>query len=242
MSYKIAEDDRVRLPLAYGYDGFVLSYTAEPVEIPSQEEVDEFLPPYKAIPSFIPDEASTETYQRRRGRDLSAPWRIHHEAAINAKEVINEVYAEWAKRFGRSYGNGLVEEYRTEDAEAVITAMGTIAGSAMSAVDELRSDGLKIGLVKIRSFIPFPTDDFQRIAREVSAIGVIDRSVCPGKGGPSFNLMRSTLYDLEERPRTLQFYVGIGGKEVRVRDIYKIGEKTLKAARGEEATPLVEWV
>ncbi len=242
MSYKIAEDERVRLPLAFGYDGYVLSYTAEPVEIPDQEAIDAFLPEYKPFRNIIPDEAGEDTYTRRRGGDPQIPWKVHHEAGLNAKEVIKEVTEEWAKKFGRRYGNGLVEEYMTEDAEAIITAMGTISGSAMSAVDELRADGKRVGLVKIRSFMPFPSEDFQKIAENVGAIGVIDRSVCPGKGGPSFNMLRSSIFDVENRPKTLQFHAGVGGKEVRVEDIVRIGEKTLKAAEGGKVEPIVEWV
>jgi pyruvate/2-oxoacid:ferredoxin oxidoreductase alpha subunit len=243
MSYKIAEDERVRLPLSFGYDGYILSYTAEPVEIPPQEEIDEFLPNYRPLPSILPDEIDVESLSRgRRGGDPQDPWREHHEAALNAKEVIKEVTQEWSKKFGRSYGNGLIEEYRTEDADAIITAMGTIAGSSMNAIDELRDSGEKIGLIKIRSFIPFPTEDFQRIARNVNAIGVIDRSICPGKGGPSFHKIRSAIYDVEERPRTLQFHAGLGGKEVKVQDLVRIGEKTLRAANGARIENLVEWV
>lgn len=243
MAYKIAEDERVRLPTAFGYDGYVLSYTAEPVEIPAQEKVDEFLPEYKPMPSLMPEDVDIEELRRGwGGGDPQERWRVHHKAAVNAKEVIKEVYAEWEEKFGRSYGNGMVEEYKTEGAEAVITAMGTLAGSAMSAVDQLREDGKKVGLVKIRSFIPFPDEDFKRISKNVGAIGVIDRSVCPGKGGPSFNLLRSTIYDMEERPEVLQFHAGLGGKEVRVNHLYKVGEKTLKAAKGEKVEPLVEWV
>ncbi|NIU82335.1 MAG: pyruvate ferredoxin oxidoreductase, partial [Candidatus Thorarchaeota archaeon] len=74
------------------------------------------------------------------------------------------------------------------------------------AVDELRADGKRVGLVKIRSFMPFPSEDFQKIAENVGAIGVIDRSVCPGKGGPSFNMLRSSIFDVENRPKTLQFH------------------------------------
>ncbi len=242
MAYKIAEDKRIRLPVAFGYDGYVLSYTAEPVEIPAQEEVDKFLPPYKPMPSILPDEADPATFARGFGdADPQKPWQVHHEAALTAEPVIKEVFAEWAKKFGRSYGNGMIDPYRIDDAEAIITAMGTIAGSAMSAVDKLRADGKKVGLVKIRSFLPFPRNDFREIAKRIGAFGIIDRSCQPGMGGPTWHQMRSTLYG-QPGPQILGFYAGLGGKEVRVDDIIKIGEKTLKAAKGQKVEPLVEWV
>jgi len=243
MAYKIAEDERVRLPLAFGYDGYVLSYTAEPVEIPAQEEVDAWLPPNKAMPSILPDEVDPSTFGRGwGGGDPQLRWKTHHEAILGAKDVIKEVNEDYGRVFGRKYGNGLVEEYRCEGAEAAVVAMGSMAGTARAAVDRLRDEGNKVGLVKLKCFVPFPEEDFQRIGEAVGALGMIDRNVCLGHGGAGFRMIRHSLYDLDDRPAVLQFHAGLGGKEVRVSDIVKIGEKTLKAARGEKVAPLVEWV
>jgi pyruvate ferredoxin oxidoreductase alpha subunit len=243
MAYKVAEDPRVRLPVAVGYDGYVLSYTAEPVEIPAQEAVDAWLPPYKAMPSILPDEVGPESMGRGfgGGGDPQDPWREHHEAVLGAREVIKEVNEDYGKVFGRKYGNGLIEKYRCDDAEAVLVAMGSIAGTARAAVDRLQEDGKKVGLVKLKCLLPFPEEDFQAIGKEVGAIGMMDRNVCLGHGGAGFRLIRHSIYDLDERPKVLQYYAGLGGKEVRVAEIVRIGEKTLKAARGEKVS-LVEWV
>lgn len=244
MAYKISEHAKVRLPVAVGYDGYVLSYTAEPVAIPDQAAVDEFLPPYKPPRSLFYDE--TKDFGRggggaEGGGDGNAAWKIHHEANLAAESVINEVSAEWAKKFGRSYGNGMVECYRTEGADVVLTAMGTVAGSAAAAVDKLWKDGKKVGLVKIRSFMPFPRDDFKKIAKDVQAIGVFDRSCQPGFGGPSYHQIRTTLYDEKKIP-VAGYIGGLSGKEVRVDDFYKLGERTLEYAKGKaiEGHPL--WV
>ncbi len=243
MAYKVAEDKRVRIPVMFGYDGYVLSYTAEPVEIPDQEAVDKWLPPYEPMPSILPDQVDRSTFGRGWGRgDPQEVWRRHHEAVLGAHDVIKEVNEDYGKVFGRNYGNGLIEEYKTDGAEAVVVAMGTIAGSARAAVDKLQADGNKVGLVKLRSFIPFPSEDFNRIASEVGAIGMIDRSVCPGQGGPVFHQIRSHIFELEDRPKVLGFHAGLGGKEVRVRDVVKIGEKTLKAARGGTVESQIEWI
>jgi len=233
MAYNIAEDKRIRLPVAMGYDGYVLSYTAEPVEIPAQEDIDAFLPPYKPMPSILPDEVDPKTFGAGWGEgDPMKPWQMHNEAALNGEKVIKEVFADWGKKFGRTYGNGMIEPYRVEGADCVITAMGTIAGTAMAAIDKLWADGKKVGLVKIRSFLPFPRADFQAIAKNVSAIGVFDRSCQPGMWGPVYHQMRSTLYDEEKKTPVIGFIGGLSGKEVRVADMYKIGEKTLKVAQG----------
>ena len=243
MAYKIAEDKRIRLPVAIGYDGYVLSYTAEPVEIPAQEEVDAFLPPYKPMPSILPDQVDPKTFGAGWGDgDPMKPWQLHNEAALNGETVIKEVFAEWGKKFGRTYGNGMIAPYRVEGADCIITAMGTIAGTTMAAIDKLWADGKKVGLVKIRSFLPFPRKDFQEITKNVGAVGVFDRSCQPGMWGPVYHQMRSTLYDEDKKTPVIGFIGGLSGKEVRVADMYKLGEKTLKVAKGGKPEAPIQWV
>jgi pyruvate/2-oxoacid:ferredoxin oxidoreductase alpha subunit len=243
MAYKIAEDKRVRLPLAFGYDGYVLSYTAEPVEIPDQNEVDDWLPPNKPMPSILPDEVDPSSYGRGfGGGDPQMRWKVHHDAIVNTKDIITEVNESYGKKFGRSYGNGLIEEYKTEDVEAVIVAMGSLAGTARAAVDRLQNDGHSVGLVKLKCFVPFPKEDIQELAKKVGAIGMIDRNICLGHGGAAYTQIRNAIYDLDDRPSVLEFIAGMGGKEVRVDDIYKVGEKTLKAAKAGKVSTDEVWV
>jgi pyruvate/2-oxoacid:ferredoxin oxidoreductase alpha subunit len=245
MCFKIAEDPRVRLPTIFMGDGYILSYTSEPVEIPAQEDVDDFLGPYQRPYPMFPEEAAESRalmYKMWGGGDPQDAWRTQQEAAMNAKKVIKEVNSEFQKKFGRSYGNGLVEEYKCEDVEAVMVGMGTIASTAKTAIDQLQAEGKKIGLVSIKSFKPFPAEDFQRIAGYARALGVMDRNVSTGTyGGITFTEIRHAIYDVDERPVTLNFHTGMRGKEVRVVDIKRLAEKTLKAARGETVTPIVEW-
>jgi len=246
MSFKIAEDPRVRLPMIFMGDGYILSYTSEPVEIPAQEEVDAFLPPYRRpIPMFPEEKEEAMKLMMEMWSPYVDPqkvWRDQQQAAMNAKEVIKEVNHEFEKEFGRSYGNGLIEEYGCEDVDAVLVAMGTIASTAKTAVDQLQRDGKRIGLVAIKSFKPFPEEEFQRIAGYAKAMGVIDRNVSTGtRGGITFTEVRHALYDVDERPATLCFHAGMRGKEVRVEDLKRMAEKTLKAAYGEKVSPQVEW-
>jgi pyruvate/2-oxoacid:ferredoxin oxidoreductase alpha subunit len=246
MAYKVAEDERVRLPCIFAGDGYIISYTDEPIEIPDQAMVDAFLPPYKSNIPLLPEQGEESRRflmaQWGVGQDPQTRWREQQQGMDNAKKVIKEVNSDFKKAFGRGYGNGLVEEYRTRDAEAVIVAAGTIASTARVAIDRLQADGKKVGLVKLKAFKPFPAEEFQRIAPKVKAMGVIDRNISLGTGGWSFSEIRNAIYDVEERPKTLQFHAGLSGKEVRVQDIMKIGEKTLKAAGGAEVSPIVEWV
>jgi len=242
MAYKVAEDPRVRIPVAVGYDGYVLSYTAEPVEIPEQSLVDEWLPPNKPIPSIIPDEVDPETFSRGwGGGDPQMPWKIHHEAIIGIEDVLKETMDSFYKTFGRRYGNGMIEPYMMEDADCAIIAMGTIAGTCKAAVEKMQSEGKKVGLIKLRSFIPFPENDLKEWAKKLDGIAVVDRSICPGKGGPVYGKLKSVLYEMEDKPKMLQFHAGLGGKEVRTHDFEMIGDKILKAAKGEKVDP-VTWV
>jgi pyruvate/2-oxoacid:ferredoxin oxidoreductase alpha subunit len=246
MAFKIAEDDRVRLPCIFAGDGYILSYTDEPVELPDQAMVDVFLPPYKTKIPLLPEQGKeSRAYQMELwsiGKDPQYAWMEQQAAMENAKKVIKEVNAEFKKMFGRGYGNGLVEEYKTKDAEAVLVASGTIASTARVAIDRLQAEGKKVGLVKLKAYKPFPAEDFQKIAPKVKAMGIVDRNISLGTGGWAFSEIRHAIYEAEERPKTLQFHAGLSGKEVRVQDIMKMGEKTLKAAKGGKVSPLVEWV
>jgi len=244
MSYKIAEDDRVYLPVALGLDGYILSYTAEPVEIPDQELVDGFLPPFKGRSAPHPD-MTIEEWRANQARGAGGygtqkAWIDHHENMMAAKEVIVEVDEEFGRVFGRSYG-GLYEEYNCEDAEAVIVAMGTIASTARPTIDALREEGKDVGLVKLKSFRPFPHDEFREMAKRYNAFGVIDRNISIGSGGVVFNELRSALYDVDDKPSAIGFHTGLSGEEVTPGMVKRIAEKTLKAARG-PVEPLVEWV
>jgi pyruvate ferredoxin oxidoreductase alpha subunit len=248
MAYKVAEDPRVRIPTAVGYDGYVISYTAEPVLIPDQAAVDEWLPKNVAMPNIMPEGFNLMKFMGEvmttMGMigDPQNAWKTHHDAIIGAEEVIKETMDSFEKTFGRRYGNGMIEEYRMEDAEVAIVAMGSIAGSAKAAVDKLQADGKPVGLIKLRSFIPFPVTDFENWAKKLKAFGVVDRSICPGKGGPVYEKLRTTMYEMDDRPNTLQFHAGLNGKEVRVDDLVKVGEKTLEAADKKMSEPSVEWV
>jgi pyruvate ferredoxin oxidoreductase alpha subunit len=246
MAYKVAEDSRVRLPIIVAGDGYILSYTDEPINIPDEAKVDAFLPPYKTTIPLLPDQGKESAeYQMKAwsvGRDPQANFQDDQQAMENAKKVIKEINAEYKKLFGRGYGNGLVEEYKTKDVDAVIVAAGTIASTARVAIDNLQAQGKKVGLVKIKAFKPFPAEEFEKLGPKFKAMGVIDRNISIGSGGWTYGEIRNAMYELEEKPKMLQFHAGLNGKEVRVQDIMKVGEKTLKAANGAKVSPQVEWV
>lgn len=258
-AYKIAEDKRVLLPVMPCMDGFVLSHTVEPVEVPDQETVDGFLPGYDPmvildpsdpmiVGSFMPSEYIME--MRRQTDDTM-------EAS---KKIIGEANREFSRALGRDYG-GLIQTYQVEDAEAALITLGTVTSTAREVVDEYRSRGEKVGLVKLRFMRPFPREELRELAEKVDALGVFDRSISYSEGGPVFHETKAAIYgmpaplpeevdaeaiDIARARRCglgipiINHLAGIGGRDVDVRQIRRMFDITLKAARGERVSP-VYW-
>lgn len=235
-AYRIAEDKRVLLPVMPCLDGFVLTHTVEPVEIPEQQDVDSFLPPYEPdvildparpamIGTFMPAEYIMELRRQTAG------------AVESAKKVIQEVNDEFATRFGRDYG-GLIETYQMDDAEAALVTMGTVTSTSRQVVDELRQEGKKVGLIKLRFFRPFPSEELKNALKDTAAVGVVDRSLSFIGGGQAFNEVRSALYGLNIP--IINHLAGLGGRDVTEMQIKNMFELTLSAAKGEKVKS-VNW-
>jgi len=237
-SYKIAEHKDVLLPIMPTLDAFILSHTVEPVDVPSSDEVMEFLPPYE--PEAILDTEKPMTIGSFAPPEYIQEIRYQNEQAMqNARRVIKEVNDEFAAKFGRDY-NGLVEEYRCDDADAVVVTLGTVTGTAREVVDEMRNEGKKVGLVKLRFFRPFPIEELRGIASRVKALGVYDRSISFGSGGPTFIEVRSALYGYDLP--VVNFLAGLGGRDVVKADVRKMFEKTLKAAEDGKVEKEIVWI
>ena len=240
MGYKIGEDKRVYLPVATCYDGYFVSATATPTIVPDQEKVDDFLPPYKhEWYSLMPEDFHMH------GREMNmakARYEVQ-QAQETAKTVIEEVEKDWNKRFGRYY-DGLIEEYQCKDADAVLITIGSMTGTARDVVDEMRANGKKIGLIKLRCFRPFPREELREIAKKYKAIGVADRNTSFGSAGGGIvatDLARA-LYDVDERPVIADFHVGLGGTDVTMNQIEYMAKETLKAAKVGKFKEAVDWV
>ena len=146
-------------------------------------------------------------------------------ALINAKKTIVKIWKEWEKQFGRKYEP--IESYKTEGAETLIVTMGSMGETAEIAVDELRKDGMPVGLLKIKLWRPFPFEELRKAVKGAKALAVMDRALsCGGPGGPVFAEIRSALYDEPKKPKTLNFIIGLGGRDVTVEDFVKMAEKT----------------
>jgi len=235
-SYRIAEDKRVLLPVMPCLDGFVLTHTVEPVEIPEQDSVDSFLPPYAPdiildparpamIGTFMPAEYIMEMRRQTMG------------AVVSAKNVIQEINDEFADVFGRNYG-GMIDTYRMDDAEVAMITMGTVTSTSREVVDELRNEGEKVGLVKLRFFRPFPSEDLRKVLSGVRAVGVFDRSISYHGGGPAYNEVCSALYGMTIP--VIDHLAGIGGRDVTEPQVKKMFELTQRAAKGEKVNT-INW-
>ncbi|MBE0521042.1 MAG: pyruvate ferredoxin oxidoreductase [Candidatus Methanoperedenaceae archaeon] len=234
-SYRIAEDKRVLLPIMPCLDGFVLSHTVEPVEVPDSSEVDSFLPPYE--PDVFLDPENPALMGMLMPPQYFMEMRRQTDKAVeSAKEVTGEVNREFAKVFGRDYG-GLVDTYMMEDAEIALITIGTVTSTARKVVDDMRRAGKKVGIVKLRFFRPFPADELRSALSGMGAVGVVDRSISYNGGGPVFGEVRSALYGMTMP--VINHLAGIGGRDVTEKLIATMFELTLKAANGESVKPVI---
>jgi 2-oxoisovalerate ferredoxin oxidoreductase alpha subunit len=221
MSYKISEDYDILLPKFVAYGGFTVSHTSKPVTIEDQDAVDKFLPP-------LPDERGwphifLDPERPMMHGNLIMPsgfynefrLKIHHTMLL-AKEKIREVTDEFGNTFGRQYGNGLIQEYKMNDADVAIINYGELAMQMEQAVDDLREEGYKVGCVKLRYFRPFPVEDVINIARKVKVLGVADRATAFGSptGGPLSSEVKSALHNSGVSTQVLPIIMGLGGREV----------------------------
>ncbi|MEW6034378.1 MAG: phenylglyoxylate dehydrogenase [Chloroflexota bacterium] len=241
MAYRIAEHPDVLLPVNVCYDGFYVSHYATGVHLPEQEEVDRFLPPYKADHVFLDPEAPVSVNIAAMPADMMRYRRSHAQAMAQARRVIQEVDGEFGRVFGRRYG-GAVEGYRLEDAETALVTMAGMTGTARVAVDQARDRGASVGLLKVRSFRPFPFKEVREALRGKRAIGVIDRNLCFGwETGVLFVELSAALAGMTPFPRIIGFVAGLGGMEVTVADLLGAAGLVQRAAAGQEV-PRVTWL
>lgn len=212
-AYKIAEDPRVHIPVNVCYDGFYSSHLIEGLDVPSQEEVDAFLPPY-TVGAYL-DPRQPQALDPLTPGDLMMKFRKNHLDAMAATlDVLEEVDAQFAAAFGRSYG-GALEEYRCEDADVVLITIGGMSGTGKDAVDEARENGVKTGLIKLRFVRPFPAKRLAQALAGKKAFAVVDRSVCFGwSQGPMYVETKSAIADVNEKFCHFSAIGGLGGADI----------------------------
>jgi pyruvate ferredoxin oxidoreductase alpha subunit/phenylglyoxylate dehydrogenase alpha subunit len=248
MAYKIAEDREVMLPVNVCHDGNYLSYGVEKVEVPDAEAVDVFLGEkntnwHAALDPERPMAIDPLTGGAMgEGPGLFVRYRQGTCRGMqNALEVITRVHAEWAERFGRSHAP-LVEEYRLDGADFAIVTIGGMTGAAKDAVDAARKEGERVGLIKIKTFRPYPQAALLAAVSKVKALGVVDRAVSFGwNSGPVFQELLGTLYRLPQRIPAVSFIGGLAGSDITIRHFRRIIATTARALSGETPAGPV-WV
>ena len=229
-AYRIAEDPRVMAPIMVNLDGFLLTHTYEMVDLPGQEEVDGFLPPYRTENKMALDDPKTVCYA---AMDEYMEFHMKQELDMRkAPAVIAEIDREFGERFGRTY-HGMVEQYRCEDADVVLVTLGTVTGTARVVVDDMRKEGHRVGLAKLRFVRPFPRQEMMEIAGRVKAMGVVDKDLSIGYEGIVFTNVNSSVCDLASPPPRINFIGGLGGRNISKQHIRSMFNQLLEMARGE---------
>jgi pyruvate ferredoxin oxidoreductase alpha subunit len=239
-AFKIAEDPGILLPVMVCMDGWILTHSYERVSFLEQEQVDRFLPPFK--PQNFLDEKNPKSWGSYAEDNVLMEFKYSiHKAMHYAKGRIREVFDELARITGRSHG-GLIEVYRCEEAEVIIIAMGSMAGTLKDAVDDLRSEGQKVGLVKIRCYRPFPHEDIWDAIKGARVVAVMEANFSMGSEGAVGMDLKAKLCGRPGAPLVVDFIAGLGGREVNLvtaKNVVIESERVLKSG-----SPLSEsyWV
>lgn len=232
-AYRIAEDNRVLLPIMVCMDGFILTHVIEPVDIPNEKKIQEFLPEYHPTHAILDPErpmtigpfAYPEPYFKLR-KELST-------AVDNSKKVILEAHDEFKRKFNRRYGNGFIEEYKNNK-KITIVSMGSVVGTMREVVDS-RKD---VGIVKVRCYRPFPKDEIVKSLKGKKIVIVLEKNISLGLGsGSLFSEIRDVLYSLKNRPKIVGCIAGLGGSDIRSKDIHTLINNSKKMKDGE-----VKWL
>ena len=228
-AFRIGEDNKVLLPVMVHLDGFHLTHVIEPIELPEQNLVDKFLPPYKHPLPLDPEKPVT--------MGAFGPPFIYSEVKYaqdvhlrTSREVILECWQEFGKSFGRYYKP--VETYHSEGARTLLLTMGSYSETAMEAIDKMRSEGKDVGLLKLRLWRPFPFEEVRQAVKDADVLIVLDRAISfGGPGGPVSSEVRSALYGQDKKPKVVGFVGGLGGRDISMSGFEKMITKGIEIAR-----------
>jgi 2-oxoisovalerate ferredoxin oxidoreductase alpha subunit len=238
MCYRVCEQPDIMLPAMVNMDAFILSHTSEVVDVPDISEVDAFLPRFE--PEYKLDVDRPMSFG-----SLAFPtsfymeWRykIQHAHDLARRRFKDEAKA-FEAHFGRPWGD-LIERYRSDDADVVLVAMGTMASTTKEVVDALREQGRKVGLVRVRCFRPFPIRDLRDALGGAKAVGVMDRSHTFGMEGPLFTEVKGAMFNTKARPPMVGFTIGIGGRDIltsTVKDLFDRMDAVVESGVSKEVT------
>lgn len=237
-AFRICEDPEVQLPLMVCLDGWVISHSYEPVTVFPEGAVSEFAGTFNPVQKLDPE--NPLTYGAYADQDVLMEYRYAlMRAQEKAKEKIRAVTSEYRDVFGNFDGD-LIDTYQVEDAEVVLVAMGSMVSTIRAAVDELRSQGRKVGLIKVRTFRPFPKEEILEACVGVPVVAVLDKSLSVNTGGILATEMKNAFYGKAHQPVIVPFMAGLGGKDVNRRIVKDIVDVAF--TKGDEGAGQVETV
>ena len=217
-AFKIAEE--LSMPVMVCVDGFILTHAMERIDLPDQATVDAYLPPYD--PVQVLDPASPISIGAMVGPDAFTEVRfLAHYKQTQALGLIPELAREFAERFGREAG-GLLRSYRSEDADLVVVAMGSVCGTIKDTIDEMRDDGIRIGLVTIISFRPFPVEALRSALAGARDVIIVEKSIAVGMGGQLADNVGAALRNLPRPPRLHSAVAGLGGRPITRASLHQL--------------------
>ena len=242
IAYRLAEDKRVMLPVMACMDGFILTHGMETLDMPEQEKVDKFLPVYKPLYKLDTENPITMGILADPDYYMEARYAIQ-DTMKDVLDYLPEISKEFNSVFGRDYKDMLVEEYKTDDADKVIVAMGSVCGTIKEVVDAQRAKGKKVGLLRIISFRPFPYARVYEALKNVSKIAVLDKSVSLGAYAPIAVEMKAAFYGKKKAPKVISSFVaGLGGRDIKTTDIENVLNDGLEIARSGKISKLVNYL
>ncbi|MBI1910617.1 MAG: pyruvate ferredoxin oxidoreductase [Deltaproteobacteria bacterium] len=238
---RIAENSNVLLPVMVCFDGFITSHAIENISLVDDAEVKDFVGEYNPATMLLNTD-NPVTYGAMTLPDTYIEFKHQQSQAMSrSKDIALEAGKEFGKRFGREYG--LFDSYRLEDAEVAIVIMNSAAGTTKVAVDELRKQGKKVGVLRPRLFRPFPFREIANALKGIKAIAILDRVDSMNDfGGPLFNEVRSALYDLETRPKVFGRIYGLGGRDYKVKDALGVFDELYKVVETGKIDTLTKYI
>jgi pyruvate ferredoxin oxidoreductase alpha subunit/phenylglyoxylate dehydrogenase alpha subunit len=232
--YRLAENKDILIPVNICYDGFYISHLYEGVNIPQQSEVDDFLPPYVQEHAILDPEKPMALDPMTPGPLVMKYRKNHLQSMQKAFGVLDTIDKEFAEKFGRSYG-GVIDSYKCDDADIVLITMGAMSGTAREAVNIKRSQGVKVGLLKIRMMRPFPKKQIAKILADKKAFAVVDKNVVFGwNTGAVYMETKAAISELGCNITSIPVIGGLGGTDISLDHMLGVIEKLEAAKKGEE--------
>ena len=230
----------VSIPVMVCYDGYLLSHSYMPFEIPAQDKVDKFLPAFSSHYHLDPDNPANlnsvtmpDLRLDVRGNTAPAYMEIRnalHRDLINSIEVLEEIDEKYKNIFSRG-GFPITEEYRCQDATVIAVSIGSLSYHLRDVVDTLREEGIMVGVLSLHLYRPFPNEAIIRELKNAERVIVFEKALSYGYAGPLYGDIKSALYDCDERPVIQSFILGIGGREIKTKDLYQILKEACQTSK-----------